>query len=73
MANASVFPASEEEMQHKVMFVKEMFERMGVPLFNDQILSMIDVKINKIVLCNFIYFTSIHTFGMYEKGGLNGT
>jgi len=32
-------------MQHKVMFVKEMFERMGVPLFNDQILSMIDVKI----------------------------
>lgn len=42
----SVFPAAEEEeMQHKVMFVKEMFERMGVPLFNDQILSMIDVKI----------------------------
>ena len=41
----SVFPASEEEMQHKVMFVKEMFERMGVPLFNDQILSKIDVNI----------------------------
>ena len=41
----SVFPASEEEMQHKVMLVKEMFERMGAPLFNDQILSMIDVKI----------------------------
>lgn len=45
----SVFPASEEEQNHKVMFIKEMFERMGVPLFDDQILSMInegiDVKI----------------------------
>ena len=45
----SVFPASEEELHHKVMFIKEMFERMGVPLFDDRILSMInegiDVKI----------------------------
>ena len=38
----SVFPATEEELHHKVMFVKELFERMGVPLFNDEILSMIN-------------------------------
>lgn len=42
----SVFPASEEELHHKVMFVKDMFERMGVPLFDDQILSMINEGIN---------------------------
>lgn len=38
----SVFPATEEEIQHKIMFIKEMFERMGVPLFDDKILSMIN-------------------------------
>lgn len=38
----SVFPATEEEIQHKIMFIKEMFERMGVPLFDDRILSMIN-------------------------------
>lgn len=42
----SIFPATEEELHHKVMFVKEMFERMGVPLFDDQILSMINEGIN---------------------------
>ena len=38
----SIFPASEEELHHKVMFIKELFECMGVPLFNDQIVSMIN-------------------------------
>lgn len=38
----SVFPATGEEIQHKIMFIKEMFERMGVPLFDDKILSMIN-------------------------------
>lgn len=42
----SIFPASEEELHHKLMFVKEMFERMGVPLFDDQILSMINESID---------------------------
>lgn len=38
----SIFPASEEEIHHKVLFIKELFEYMGVPLFDDQILSMIE-------------------------------
>lgn len=38
----SIFPASEEELTHKIMFIKEMFECMGVPLFDDKILSIIN-------------------------------
>ncbi|KSV57419.1 TetR/AcrR family transcriptional regulator [Acetivibrio ethanolgignens] len=38
----SIFPASEEELHHKIMFIKELFEHMGVPLFDEQILSMIE-------------------------------
>lgn len=38
----SIFPVSEEELHHKVLFIKDLFEHMGVPLFNEQILSMIE-------------------------------
>ncbi len=38
----SIFPATEEEIHHKVMFIKELFEKMGLPLFDEKIISLID-------------------------------
>lgn len=43
----SVFPATEEEIHHKVLFIKELFEKMGVPIFNDEISSMINEVMDK--------------------------
>ncbi len=36
----SVFPASEEEMQHKFLFIQKMLHAMGLPLFDDEIMNM---------------------------------
>lgn len=38
----SIFPSTEEEMQHKIMFMKELFEKMGLPLFNEEIISLVN-------------------------------
>jgi AcrR family transcriptional regulator len=38
----SVFPATDEEQQHKMMFMKELLEAMGLPLFDEKILSLIE-------------------------------
>ena len=38
----SIFPASEQELYHKTMFIKELFESMGVPLFDDEIVSLVN-------------------------------
>lgn len=43
----SVFPATEEEIHHKVLFIKELFDNMGVPIFNDEISSMINEVMDK--------------------------
>ena len=34
----SVYPASVEQMQHKFLFIKEMLDRMGLPLIDDEIM-----------------------------------
>ncbi len=43
----SVFPATEEEIHHKVLFIKELFDSMGVPIFNEEISSMINTVMDK--------------------------
>lgn len=37
----SIYPASTEEMCHKFTFIKELFDCMGVPLIDDEIMNMI--------------------------------
>lgn len=34
----SVYPATQEEMVHKLLFIKELFEKMGVPLFDEEVM-----------------------------------
>lgn len=38
----SVFPATKEEMRRKSMFLGEMMEKMGVPLFDETIQQVVD-------------------------------
>ena len=38
----SVFPGSKEDMKHKFLFIGEMLEKMGVPLFDQEILQIVD-------------------------------
>lgn len=37
----SVFPGSFKEMQHRYLFIAEMLDKMGIPLYNDEIDDMI--------------------------------
>ncbi|HIS27774.1 MAG TPA: TetR/AcrR family transcriptional regulator [Candidatus Pullilachnospira intestinigallinarum] len=36
----TVFPATPEEMLHKFRFIREMLEKMGVPIINDEIMAL---------------------------------
>lgn len=36
----SVYPANTEQMQHKFLFIREMLSRMGLPLIDDEIMSI---------------------------------
>ena len=38
----SVFPGSKEDMKHKFLFIGEMLDKMGVPLFDHEILQIVD-------------------------------
>ena len=38
----AVFPGAKEEMRHKFLFIGEMLEKMGVPLFDQEILQIVD-------------------------------
>jgi hypothetical protein len=38
----SVFPATKEEMKHKFYFLGDMLEKMGVPLMDDSIYSLVN-------------------------------
>lgn len=40
----SIFPANAEEVKHKFSFIKEIFDRMGLPLFDDEIMSIIKIE-----------------------------
>ena len=38
----AVFPGAKEDMRHKFLFIGEMLEKMGVPLFDQEILQIVD-------------------------------
>src|SRR5699024_3676272 len=38
----SVFPGEKEDMRHKLLFIGEMLDKMGVPLFDQEILQIVD-------------------------------
>ena len=38
----SVFPGTKEDMKHKFLFIGEMLDKMGVPLFDQEILQIVD-------------------------------
>lgn len=44
----SIYPASQNELQHKFVFIKKVFEDMGVPIFNEQVSNMIDNWLNEV-------------------------
>lgn len=44
----SVFPGSKEDMKHKFLFIGEMLEKMGVPLFDQEILQIVDDFFNQL-------------------------
>ena len=37
----AVFPADEAQMQRKLIFIKEMFAAMGLPVFDDDIVNLV--------------------------------
>ena len=39
----SLYPMTEIDMKRKICFMKDLFEAMGLPLFNDEIVKMIDL------------------------------
>lgn len=44
----TVYPATEEEIFHKFQFLKEMFEKMGVPLIDDEMTTLLKQQISNI-------------------------
>lgn len=40
----SVFPASDEEIKHKFEFLKNMFEKMGLPIFDEDVVGILKSK-----------------------------
>lgn len=40
----SVFPASDEEIKHKFEFLKNMFEKMGLPIFDENVVEILKSK-----------------------------
>ena len=62
----SVFPASDEEIKHKFEFLKNMFEKMGLPIFDENVVGILKTK-NKNCRYDNFYFEYLHTDGMYVK------
>lgn len=44
----NIFPATEEEIVHKFLFFKEMLEKMGVPIIDDELVELVKVRLNQI-------------------------
>lgn len=40
----SLFPASDEEIKHKFEFLKNMFEKMGLPIFDENVVGILKSK-----------------------------
>ena len=44
----AVYPATEEEVFHKFLFLKEMLERMGVPIIDDEMVNLLKDQISNV-------------------------
>lgn len=44
----SVYPATEAEVFHKFLFLKEMLEKMGVPVIDDEMVSLLKDRISNV-------------------------
>lgn len=44
----AVYPATEEEVFHKFLFLKEMLEKMGVPIIDDEMVNLLKDQISNI-------------------------
>ena len=44
----NIFPATEEEIVHKFLCFKEMLEKMGVPIIDDELVELVKVRLNQI-------------------------
>ena len=44
----NIFPATEEEMVHKFLFLQEMLEKMGVPILDDELVELVKGRLNQI-------------------------
>lgn len=44
----AVYPATEEEIFHKFMFLKEMLEKMGVPVIDDEMVKILEMQISNV-------------------------
>ncbi len=44
----TVYPASPEEMVHKFVFLSEMLTKMGVPLFDDEMINMVKQQLQRL-------------------------
>ena len=47
-ADPAVYPATESEIFHKFCFLKEMLEKMGVPVIDDEMTDILKKQIQKI-------------------------
>lgn len=43
-----IYPASKEEIFHKFLFLKEMLEKMGVPIIDDELVELLRLRISDI-------------------------
>lgn len=43
-----IYPATEQEIFHKFLFLKEMLEKMGVPVIDDDLVELLEARINNI-------------------------
>lgn len=43
-----VYPATEQEILHKFLFFKEMLEKMGVPVIDDDLVELLEARISNI-------------------------
>lgn len=44
----AVYPATEEEVFHKFLFLKEMLEKMGVPIIDDEMVNLLKDQISNV-------------------------
>ena len=44
----SIYPATEEEVFHKFLFLKEMLEKMGIPIIDDDTVNLLKIQLSNV-------------------------